>query len=402
MSNNENSDHHTGDGENRDNRSMERVLERLGQVEQELAKYSRPWLRTPSNIISIIAVVVSISIFSITYLSGKKETQFQKLQQISQIIDQISALTRKEAELYRTSQTHFERVGKSTAIANSRMALINQVDRLLSDVDKNSVSRSDLALLSSAYASVGRYKLAKKYLLNLAKEEGEPLAWRVMAWRSIVGLYGYLGFEHVEDAKKAAKQGLKLIGSEHNDIILKVESILIPYTLAFNLIMLRRYDEAFDQLLEAERNAWTMPCLPNRQGFLTMVNAEISKILLHYPDGREDLLRARANYNQQCWNDRVAIATLSAAQNNKTTSSPDYLGSYESDTGVAIVLSRADGVLEVKVGNNPARALISVSDDIFTFQNSLGYYLAFQRNNTETVTHVLFLQPNGVFSAYRK
>lgn len=404
MSNNENAATTRGDSDNRSNRWAEHVLDRLAQVERDLAKHSMPWFRTPSNIISIVAVVVSVSIFSITYWSGKQETQFQKLQQIGQLIDQITALTNQETDLHRSNLMHSERVRAYMAIGNRRTALLNQLDRLLADVDVDSVSKLDLAVLSEAYYNVGRYNEAEAHLENFAKDEGNLLVQRVAMWRSLIGLYGYLGPEHVEDAKRAAEQGLALAESEKSNMALQIESIFIPYSLAFNLSMARRYDEAFNQLLEAERNAWAMPCLTNRQGFLTMVDTEILKILNHYPDGREDLLRSRANRannQQQCLNDRVTVDTMSAAQNGETPSFSDYVGNYEFDTGaVAMVRNRADGVLEVRIGDYPALPLISVGDSIFAV--SSGHYLVFQRSDTGIVTQILSLQMNGAFPAYRR
>ena len=130
-----------------------------------------------------------------------------------------------------------------------------------------------------------------------------------------------------------------------------------------------------------------------------MVNAEILKILPHYPDGREDLSRSRANYQERCLNDRVAV-DMFAAQNSETTSLSDYAGNYESNVGLAVVRNRDDGVLEVTIRNQPARILISVSDDVFTI--GPGFYLLFQRSDTGMVTHVLFLEPNGITPAYRR
>ena len=110
MCDNEDAATNRGDSDNHSNRWTEHVLDRLAQVERELAEYSKPWFRTPSNIISIVAVVVSVSVFSVTYWSGKQETQFQKLQQIGQLIEQITALSSQEAELYRTNMMHSEQV----------------------------------------------------------------------------------------------------------------------------------------------------------------------------------------------------------------------------------------------------------------------------------------------------
>lgn len=241
MNNNEDTTATRSDSDNHSNRWTEHVLDRLAQVERELAEYSKPWFRTPSNIISIAAVVVTVSIFSVTYWSGKQETQFQKLQQIGQLIDQITALASQETELYRTNLMHSEQVRALMVIGSRRIALINQFDRLLADVDEGSVSRLDLAVLSGAYFNVGRHKEAEVYLENFAKDEDNLLVQRVAMWRSLVVLYGNLGADRVEDAKRAAEQGLELVESEQSNMVLQVESVFIPYSLAFSLSVARRY-----------------------------------------------------------------------------------------------------------------------------------------------------------------
>ena len=287
------------------------------------------------------------------------------------------------------------------AIANRRVALINQADRLLADVDLYHISNLELALLAPAYASIGRYKDAENYFLNLAKSKTEPLAIQVMAWRSLVSLYGYWGPEHIDDAKKAMSEGLALIGSQPHDIMLKGESVMLPYMLASTLMMSRSYDEAFHHLLEAERNAWKMPCVPNRQEFLILVRTEIMKILPFYPDGQTVLNKSRAEYGPPCPNDQVNVAAIETVQHDETVLTSDYVGDYRSEFGIVLVRQSAEGLLQVTVGDQPALPLVSVNDSIFGAQASFGYYIAFQRDDSGEVTRILFLQPNGVFSALK-
>lgn len=403
-----NDDYQSSDIEGSSGNSLDYVLARLKNVEHDLGKHNRPWFRTSSNLISLLAVAVTVAIFVITYLSGMKETRFQKLQQFGQIMDQISALASKEVEIYRTDVPPSLRANAFTMISNRRVALINQAERLLNDINEDPVSNNedlvsklDLAILAPAYASIGRYKDAEKYLKKLAKANKEPLVVQVAGWRSLVWLYGYMGPEHIIDAKKAMSKGLALIGSQSNDIMLKRESVMLPYALAFNLIMARSYGEAFGYLLEAERNAWAMPCALNRRELLIMVQTEIEKILPLYPDGRTTLYKSRAEYDQPCPNDQAIVATTPTAQHDEAVLTSDYVGDYRSDFGIVLVRESAEGLLQVTVGDKPVLTLVSVGDDIFVVQANLGYYLAFQRDDAGEVTHILFLQPNGVFSAFR-
>ena len=84
-----NDDYQSSDIEGRGDDSPDYVLARLKQVEHDLSKHKRPWFRIPSNLISLLAVIFSVMMFAVTYVSGTKELQFQKLQQLGQVIDQI-------------------------------------------------------------------------------------------------------------------------------------------------------------------------------------------------------------------------------------------------------------------------------------------------------------------------
>lgn len=396
-----NDDYQSSDIEGRGDDSPDYVLARLKQVEHDLSKHKRSWFRIPSNLISLLAVIFSVTMFAVTYVSETKELQFQKLQQLNQVIDQISSLAGQESEIYRTKAPPTVRANAFMAIANRRIALVNQADRLLADVDQQRVSHLELALMAPAYTHLGRYKDAEKSYLNLAKSKTEPLIVRVSAWRSLVSLYGSWGPEHIDDAKKAMSEGLTLIGRQANDIMLKGQSVMLPYMLAFNLVMTRSYDEALHFLLEAERNAWAMPCLPDRQEFLIMVRTEILKILPLYPDGQTVLNKSRAEYGQPCPNDQAIITTTRTAPHNETVSTSDYVGDYKSNIGIVLVRESTEGLLQVTVGDKPALTLVSVGNGIFGVQASLGYYLAFLRDDAGEVTRILFLQPNGVFSALK-
>lgn len=220
-----------------DRRSLDDILSRLKDVENAstVHRRPRPWFRTSSNLISLFAVAVSVAIFVTTFLSGSKETQFQKLQQFGQVIDQISALGGKEVDVYRMDLPPAIRAGAFMMIANRRVALLNQADRLLADVGDDQVSKLDLALLAPAYLSIGRQKDAEKYYLALAHAKEEPLLVQVMGWRSLIALYSHFGREHLGDAREAAEQGLALIKNADNDIVLKREAIMIPYTTCAQL-----------------------------------------------------------------------------------------------------------------------------------------------------------------------
>lgn len=375
---------------------------RLEDATGSLNRRNSRWFRTPSILISLLAVVVTGMASGITYWATTKESHFQKLQQMGQVIDQISALATEESELYRTSVPSNVRVGAASSIANRRAVLIRQVDRLLADVDETSVAKLDLALLAPAYASVGRYEIAEKYFLDLAQSEDEPLIPRIMAWRSLVFLYGSQGPERVDDAKQAAAKGLALIDDKEGDILLKGELALIPYVLATTFLMSRNFKEAFGQLIEAERETWAALCTPMRQEVLKLVQADIKKILATYPEGQLKLNESRLAYPPACPSDPpLPFNVLSAEENGSDDLLSDYVAEYKFDNGNLLSLQNVQGVLTATVGGNPPLKLVNVSSDIFSILMHPGFYLVFQRGSTGLVSHVVSLQPDGSYVGLR-
>ena len=90
MTDNPESDQLTDESQDNADRPADDVQVRLSRVEDALHRHDRPWFRTPSNVISILAVVASIGVFVLAFVSQTLETKFQKLQQLGQVIDQVS------------------------------------------------------------------------------------------------------------------------------------------------------------------------------------------------------------------------------------------------------------------------------------------------------------------------
>ena len=376
------------------------ILARLKHVEHRIREQNRPWYRIPSNLISVLAVGVTVAIFATSYVSSQVETQFQRAQQFSQVLEEISALASEEIEIYRIDMPPITRTNASLMISNRRAALISKADRLLKNVKDNEISKFDLLLLTPAYMSIGRYVDAEEILKNFASDKTAQPVLKAMAWRSLITLYSNLGPERIDDAKEAAKQGLKLIADEDNNILTQTMSVTIHTWLASYLMIVRSYEDALRNLLAAERDAWTMPCTPNRLELLKLVKTELAKVLSYYPESQNAIDESRNTYDQPCPDDQAIFATALATQNG-VTSALDYVGDYKSEFGAVNVRENAEGVLRVTIGDKQVLTLDSIGNDIFSVKSTVGFYLAFERDGAGQVTDALFLQPNGVFSVNR-
>ena len=381
---------------------------RISDIERRLGKRNKRWISTPSNVISLLAVLVTVFIFIVTFILGQREDKARKLQEVGQLIDQISTLAGEEIELYNSSMPQLLRANALISISNRRNVLIDQVDSLLPDI-KDNMSKMALAMLAISYASAGLFEKAEEYLLNLANAEHERQALRVMAWRSLVGIYGQWGTGRISDAENAAKRGMELINKKTQDPILRNELVSIPYTLASAQLFSKQYDDAFRSLLEAEQNAWKLPCGGARLGFLRLLEPAISQVLTLYPDGRDHIAKVRnnrkANVNP-CEGVQMAVSTAAKQSYDNYTlnrsTEDEFAGTYKLGANSISIKSDTNKTYRATGLPGPSRTLVFVSRDLFALYGVPVFYISFQRDVTGHVTHMLLMQPNGSFELRRE
>ena len=123
-------------------------------INRKKRKHGYRWYRTPSNVISAFAVLVTLFIFVTTLILGTRAERARKQFDVGQLIEQISALAGEEAEVYSSASPPIARTNAMMAIANRRNVLISQAEGLLADVE-DLLPKLDLALLATVYASAG-------------------------------------------------------------------------------------------------------------------------------------------------------------------------------------------------------------------------------------------------------
>ena len=386
------------------------VNARLKQVEHVLEKGRKAWYLTPSNVISVGALLATVGIFSITMVLATRDEQVRKQEQVGQLIEQISKLAGEEAGLYAVSMPPSARASAFMAIGNRRNVLLRQAESLLEDVEQQ-MTKLELALLATTYMSAGLLDKAEPHLKNLANAEGERTNSRVMAWRSLALLYAQLGPEYLEKAKNAATQGLKLINSSEPNVVLQTgELFLIPFSLASGLAITGQYEAAFDYFITAEQTLRKMPCTSHRLEFQAVLRFEMEKFLALYPEGHDVLSKVRKEYRpvQPCPRGPTpAVASMTQSHSNDRAPRPstsDLTGTYEMGSVSVIIDADTNGNLSAKdlrLARYPI-PLVPLGRDVFVLQSTPLYYLYFLRGNTGHVTELRLLQPNGPYFFRRK
>ena len=253
----------------------------------------------------------------------------------------------------------------------------------------------------------GLFDKAEKYLLDLGNAESERTASRVMAWRSLVAIYGQMGPERISDAKDAGEKAIELIKRPTQNPLLRSELTLVPYTLAVALAAESQYADSLHYLTVAERNARDLPCVGNRFEILALIQTEIAKILPLYPEGK-DLVASRSDTSHRpCPGDQMAVLPTEQQPRGddlaERRGAQDLPGAYQHAFHTVSIDSDAFGNIQIiGLDGQPPRILWPLGKDVFALRDIAGLYVNFQRDNDGYVTQLLLLQPNGAFVMLRK
>lgn len=366
------------------------LIDRVRLLETAFRAGHKPWYRLPSNVISVAAVIVTLAIFVVTFYANKQLVEFDKRQSLSSVIEEISALTQEEVQIAESSMSERARLNSQTGIANRRVSLVRKADALLAEVP-DGASKLDMTILAAAYASIGRLEEAEKYYLDLAQSKSEPTDLRLMALRSLISLYTWMGEERIADAKEAYEAGMELVGSPDTPYLTMLRSTM-PVWLSELLLAYQRYDDAVAYIITAERAAWSLPCLPYRNDALNLIESQVSRLLIARPDSAATLNAERANYPEGCTLDPTLVANGSSGATSRLG------GTYVGPEGSLIIDRKQDGKLFVRIpGKMSPSPLHPLGKEYYSVVNVPNVYLSFQKGSTGDANTVHLVQPNRVF-----
>lgn len=132
-----------------------------------------PWYRTPSTVINLMTVVVTLSLGLMTYFSDEIRAQWAKRGELSRLVERLAELDLESISLASSglSQEHLEHAAFS--VANRRQVVLRRIDEFLDeDGLEGELSGSELAVIGAGYANAGEYEPAKIYFEQYADEAG--------------------------------------------------------------------------------------------------------------------------------------------------------------------------------------------------------------------------------------
>lgn len=233
----------------------------------------RSWIRQPNNLISLVAIVLSLLSIGYQLIKDYYDGVDKNLASLSQI---VSDLTKMDGDAATVNNAQLSQ-NLAIALTNRRMALLTEADRLIKNLGSRAPA-DQLAILGPEYVSINDYQTALTYFRKLLEPPSTPTE-RLSAWRSIALVYADEGPPEWAMARAAFARAAAILPDPHD-----VGSINLELTVHENWAQFEssadNYQSAFLQFLDARLLANRFPCIPEREPALRRLDQEASTAIV--------------------------------------------------------------------------------------------------------------------------
>ena len=231
-----------------------------------------------NNLISVLALVISLAVAVFTIWNESKKEAITKRQNLTAILDKLIDIDLQTVELNALPMTEEQRDFAFVSFANRSSILLSQAEELYEALKKTR-TLEDAAMLSVAHFRLGNYENAESYIDGVLKQfdemeksEGASSTkiriGRATAIRSSAILANLLG--NHSKAAKLFKQALGLTtptGSEGE----KLFHISTHLYMVNHFIMNYQYEDAARDILKLTNEIYELACTQTRTNLLNRV-----------------------------------------------------------------------------------------------------------------------------------
>jgi tetratricopeptide (TPR) repeat protein len=254
---------------------------------------TRSWIKQPNNLISVVAIVLSLYIAFHQIRKEHADSINQDLASFSKVASDLTQLDYQSATTANATEDYW------TIVNNRRAVLLAEADLLLKELDaeraSSKVPPAQLAALGPEYAKIGDSSTAMKYFQLLAQTSSSPTE-KLDALRSIAVLYADEGTDKFEDARKAFAQAANIYPDPKDIYTIGLELQVNEQWANFDSAT-QNYEAGFQHLEVARSLANRYPCVPMRDVAVARLNAEGQTSLEHLRKSDP----AKANSDQLVW-----------------------------------------------------------------------------------------------------
>ena len=261
----------------------------VADMKKQAAK-TGPWLREPNNLISTVAIVLSLASFGWGFYKERRDDIDKDLAALSAV---VADLTKLELDLTsaRAQPNANPAVLAEVAngFANRRLVLLAEADRLTQSLG-DKAPRVQLAVLGASFIHNLQYDKAIEYF-TLTTDAKTPALTRMAAWRSLAAVNSQMGPAKYEITRKHFAEAVATIPDpqDHYSVYMVVE---VHKQWAGYEVASGKPAEGLKILVKALELTTRMPCPGHRKQLFADLSALITPVVSHAGGGFTDVQKA--------------------------------------------------------------------------------------------------------------
>lgn len=364
-----------------------------------------PWYKTPSTIINISAVIVTLTIGASTIIYDNFINEWAKRQSRNEKIEKLTNLSFKLADLTGKNLSKEQLEHANGSLINQRLILLDLLEEEV-DGNQDKLSKYEIGAIGYGYLYSGKYEKAKDYF-NLYLKRSESVIEKASAYSTLANLYLISGTRDNEEVLEIYDKIID-ITKGRKDLLSQNASVDAYVRKGRTELASQNYSSAMESFFEALKHATELPCFDNRKYILEHINSFMVLIAQNKPMLSEMILeKTKSIPIGDCpYDPPINVTTKSIHNNNATNfnSSNDGIiskiaGNYlnrDNNVTLSITVSTG-GKLSCKTSNGDSFLLINFHDLIFTVEGAPSFIFAFKDNDNNEVNGFVAIQPNGIF-----
>lgn len=192
-----------------DNRRIDGLADQVNRLEEEVRKQKRPWYKRSSDILSLLAILVT-AVIGMSHCSQLQQSAgFAERKHLSAIFNEIGSVHLQMAKVLALSVPYHQKEFAGYALQNQLLTLLQNADRIASKFDDD-LTELERAVLGAAFAQSEDLDRAERYMSGFLKTNTNTL-YQAMGYQSLATMSVQKGPKHFDKAHRNYAKAIEVL-----------------------------------------------------------------------------------------------------------------------------------------------------------------------------------------------